>query len=228
MTICGDYFVGSVGLIPKRIRRANPRAIETRFVQYILSLDLTPEPDDDENPTLGAWSVWDLPISVTAQIPDDTGDDLITVAIKDRIYILDWERYRDEWNWEVYGSIYRRLTFAPIPSSQDAVDGPANPDAYRKHYLRRFRTCWFDFDTLPTAGSDSQFRITVNPVNDYSRFKQGVYAANKRNRAHIALSNAIDFEVTIEHEANEQFDPKFFVMEWDTVGNRIRSNSVPS
>lgn len=226
MTICGDYFAGNVGLVPKRIRRANPRAIDTRFVIYVLSLDLTPEPDDDERKELGAWSVWDLCFTVMAQIPDDTGDDLILGAANNRIYVLDWTRFRDEWNWEVFGAIYRRITFAPIPSSSSGPDGQ-DPNAYRKDHLRRFRGITFDVNTIPTD-ADSKFRITVNEPNKYARFRQGVFSTHEKNRAQVALSNAIDFEVTIEHEANEQFDPRFFVMKWDSQHRRIRSNAQTS
>ena len=227
MTICGDYFAGNPGLIPKRIRRANPRSIETRHVTYVLSLDLTPEPDDDDEKTLGAWSLWDLCLTVYAQITDDTGDDLIVGAANNRIYVLDWERFRDEWGWEVYGSIYRRLTFAPIPSSAQGVDEGSGPEAYRKQYLRRFREVFFDFATVPTDAT-SKFRITVNEPHQYDRFKQGVWSTTRRNNAKIALSNAVAFEVTIEHEANEQFDPTFFVMKWDSQPARYRTNSLTS
>lgn len=224
MTICGDFYTGNPSLLPKRPRRANPRSLEGRWVNFVLSLDLTPDPDDDEKFELGAWSLWDLPVNVSAQIDDAEGNDFITVAIADRIYILDWERYQDEWNHEVYGRIYRRLTFAPIPSSSEAVDKFSNDaNAYRLDYIRRFREVMIQLNTLPTA-IDTAYRATVNEVNNYSRFKQGAWTMSQRNRAHIAFSNAISFEVTIEHEANEQFDPVSYLFKWDSVGKRLRTS----
>lgn len=224
MTICTDFYAGNPGLIPRRIRRANPRALANRWVNFVLSFDLTPEPDDNSKYEMGAWSIWDLPVNVSAQIDDATGDDLIVVASANRIFILDWERFRDEWNWEVYGKIYRRLTFGPLPSSAEAVDKFSNDaNAYRLDYVRRFREVMLQLNTLPTA-IDTAYRATVNEINKYDRFRQGQFAMTQRNRAHVAFSNAITFEVTIEHEANEQFDPTSYLFKWDSVGKRLRTS----
>lgn len=208
-------------LLPPRIKRTNPDALSDRWVNYIYSMDLSPEPQDDEfGNALGAWSLWDLPVATTAQIDDDRGDDFITVSIDDRIYVLDWSRYHDEYNWDVQTDIYRLLKIGPLPSSRDDAQ-----EGYEPFTLKRFREIAFKLRDEPTDIPNSKYRITVEEFNNETKLKQGVRETAQRNRGQVALT-APDFCVTIEHVADEQFAPLGWQVMWDDVKRPFRTNNV--
>lgn len=218
--LCGEFYVGNMQLIPPRIKRTNPDALEDRWVNYIYSMDISPEPGDDQlgNP-LGAWSIWDLPVATTAQVDDDRGDDFITVSIDDRIYVLDWDRFYDEYNWDVKTDIYRLYKIGPLPSNAE----DAGKD-YTPHMMKRFREIAFKLTEAPTD-SQSKYRVTVEEFNNESRMRQGVRTTLQKNRGQVSLV-AADFAVTIEHVAHEQFSPVAWEVEWDAIRRPWRTNPV--
>ena len=226
--VCGDYFEGIPGLIPSRPKRTNPDAIENRWANFVYSMDLSPTPEDDElGNAYGAWSLWDLPVSHAAQIDDDRGDDLITVAILNRVYVLDWTRFRDEWGWNAYKPIYRMMRLGPIPASKDDTEGG---DAYRLDHVKRFRELLFNVKDGATALmpatdiSSSKWRITVAEWdNEDATFRRGMREGARRVRFQTAVRGQ-SFVVTLEHAANEQTRIDYWQAQWDILGPRIRTN----
>lgn len=221
---CGEYYSGNIGLLPTRIKEVNPDAIRDRWVNFVYSMDLTPEPDDDElGEPSGAWSIWDIPVNVAAQIDDARGDDLIVVAVADRVYSLDWTRFYDEFNWDVKTGIYRRLRTVSIPSVSSEID-QAEEGSYSVNLLRRFREFVFNLATSPTS-PNTKYRVTVNETNT-TNIRRGSRTTQQRNRMLISLSGA-DFNVLIEHQAYEQFDPVFWYARWDAKRKKMRENVSP-
>lgn len=228
MSICTDIYRPTV-IRPRRTRTAECSAFaeQDRWVNFVYSLNLTPDPaDNDPASGLGAWSCWDLPVTYAMQDVSTRGDDLLFVAIADRVYLLDWTAYRDQWNWEVYGNIYRRLTLGPIPGSRDDQEG----GTFDLDSLKRFRRLAFQL-ALPPADDpvQSQYQVTVEDDGDTAD-SLGTPAVGIRRTQRVgevkAAKLGYGFLVTLEHDANEDFPLIEYVAEWDEMGNRRRPNDV--
>src|SRR6266404_2400851 len=120
---CSEFFNDDIGVIPVRLTRANPDALENRLGNFVAQQSLMPDGSDSATSNTNvAWSLWDIPTSHCAQIDDDNGDDLIVVSIRDRVYILDYTRFQDEWDYNQVAPINRMLRIGPLPSSQPALE----------------------------------------------------------------------------------------------------------
>lgn len=222
---CNDYIEGAVGPVPKRLYRTNPDALENRWGNFVYAMDLSPEPDDDELGNVGgAWSLWDLPVTHAAQIDDDRGDDMIVVAIMDRVYVLDWTRYRDEWDWNAFKQIYRMIRFGPIPHVRGIVDDDSRRDANLElSHIKRFREFYFALKQPPTA-NNTAYRLSVGEWdNEAAATRTTVDTMTERNRANISLQGQA-FVVTLEHVADEPFSPYQWRAEWDDMKRPVRVN----
>lgn len=219
---CSDYIEGVVGLTPRRIYRSNPDALENRWGNFVYCMDLSPEPGDDELGNAGgAWTLWDLPVTHAAQIDDERGNDMIVVAIGDRVYVLDWERFRDEWEWDAYKPIYRMLRFAPIPHSPEAA---GSEGAYDIAKGKTFREFYWGLKEQPTA-QDSSVRVQVAEFeNEANTARSTIVRQAQRNRVNLAVTG-VSFVVTIEHAADEQWSPFQWKATWDIKGRTARLNS---
>jgi len=226
MGICTDVYRPIV-IRPRRVRA--PECVEyaeaNRWVNFVATFNLTPDPADND-PTSGicAWSMWDLPVTFAAQDVSTRGDDLLFVAIADRVYVLDWEAYRDQWNWETYGLIYRQLTIGPIPGSADEQEG----GSFDLSSLKRFRRLGFKLAAPPADDPvQSQFKITVEDEGDASQATPAVgYRRTQQVSEVKAATRAYAFLVTLEHDANEDFPLLEWVAEWEELGNRRPHNEV--
>lgn len=219
---CEDFFEGLPGTIPIRPKRTNPDSIKDRWANFVYSMDLSPEPGDEQLGNVnGAWSLWDLETSFAAQVDDERGDDQIVVAIIDRAYILDWTRYRDEYAWETFAPTYRMMRFGPIPYSPDETE--AGLAAFRMDALKRFREFSFNVKDRPRQ-LYSKYRFHVAEWdNEQQTERIGTRIARLRNRF-LAAVRGQSFVVTVEHAANEQLRLEHWQAKWDVLGKRIQPN----
>lgn len=225
MAVCTDLYRPLV-LRPRRIRAAECSAFsqQNRWVNFVYSLNLTPDPaDNDPASGLGAWSVWDLPVTYAAQDVSTRGDDLLFVAIANRVYLLDWDRYRDEWNWEAYGAIYRKLTLGPLPGSRDEQEG----GKYNLTGLKRFRSFAYQLAEPPADDPvQSQYKIAVTEDGDTTGTAAEGYRRTQRNGEAKVAKRGYSFLVTLEHDANEDFPLIDWVAEWEELGGRRKDDTV--
>lgn len=223
MGVCTSTYY-SYPFVPRRIRSSSCEPFLTsRWVNFVYSINLTPQPSADVSVAgqAGAWSTWDLPVTVSTQDVDDRGDDLMLVAMNDRIYRLDWTLYHDVFGWDTKTPIYRRLVIGPLPSNADATgDQGASYDPFQVKVFRRFT---FEMNDAP-ADPLSKYRISVEEDGRTETRRQGVRTTQKRCDAKIAL-RGLSFLVTIEHQADEDFTPLWWRAEWDVKGPRIRPNT---
>jgi hypothetical protein len=223
---CFDFIESDPGPVPARLQRANPDALKNRWGNFVYAMDLSPEPDDDALGNVGgAWSLWDLPVTHAAQIDDDRGDDMIVVAVDDKVYVLDWTRYRDEWEWNAFKPIYRMLRFGPIPHQSASLEGEgANPvDAYDIAKSKLFREFYFAVKNVPTD-HESAFRLSVGAWDNENITRTTVQTMTQRNRINISIQ-APAFILTLEHAADEQWSPYQWVASWDVLDRQLRLNS---
>jgi len=218
---CTDFYNEPPGTIPARIKRTNPDAILDRWANVVYSMDLSPSPDDDElGNTDGAWSLWDLPVTHAAQYVDERGNDLIVVAIDNRVYKLDWNRYSDEWLHNTFAPIYRMVQIGPIPSSRDA----SPMQGYDPRVLKRLREFQWSLVDAPDTGNDSKWRISVGVFNrEDVTWRVGVRQASQSMRVKPALKGQA-FTVRLEHAANEPINIQSWQAEWDLIGRRIKAS----
>lgn len=218
MSVCTDIYRPTV-IRPRRTRRAECSAFaeQDRWVNFVYSLNLTPDPaDNDPASGLGAWSCWDLPVTFAMQDVSPRGDDLLFVAIANRVYLLDWNAYRDQWNWEVYGAIYRRLTLGPIPGSTDEQQG----GKYDLAGLKRFRRFSYQLAFAPADDpTQSEYAITVAEDGSTAAGAMGVRRTQRNGEVKVA-QRGYSFLVTLEHDANEDFPLIDYVAEWEELGGR--------
>lgn len=222
MGICTSTYY-TYPFIPRRIRSTTCQAFSSlnRWVNFDYSLNLTPAPNDNEVATgSGAWSLSDLPVTVATQDVDDRGDDLLLVAMGDRVFVLDWTLFHDVFAWDTKTPIYRKLVFGPLPSMPDSSDGGAG--AYDPFQVKQFRRFTFELEDVP-ADPGSRYRISVEEDGRPATRRQGVRTTQKRSDARIA-ARGLAFLVTLEHQADEQFAPNWWRAEWDVRGPRIQPN----
>lgn len=214
---CTDFYTEDPPIVPTRIKRTNPDAIRDRWANFVYAMDLSVSPDDDKlGNQLGAWSLWDLPVTHTAQYVDSRGNDFVVVAILDRVYVLDWKVYRDEWRHNSYAPIYRMITVGPIPSAKEEV-----PKGYDLGVLKRFREWQFSLRDAPEAGAQSKWRISVGEYdNEDATYKTTMRAARKRMRLPVAVKGS-SFTVRMEHAANEPIHIGHWLAKWDMLGRPI-------
>lgn len=225
MSICTDAY-RPVIITPRRVRAAECSAFadQNRWIQFVYSLNLTPDPgDNDPASGLGAWSVWDLPVTFATQDVATNGDDQLFVAIANRIYLLDWTAYRDQWNWDAYRPIYRRLTLGPIPGSKDEEE----QGQYRLEGLKRFRTFTFELAKPPADDPvQSQYKISVTEDGNTSDVGAVGYRRTQRSASAKVAHKGYSFLVTVEHDANEDFPMVWWQAEWEELGGRRRVDTV--
>ena len=216
---CTDFFEDDTEIVPVRIKRTNPDAIRDRWANFVYAMDLSPLQDDDKlGNQYGAWSLWDLPVTHSAQYVDDRGNDFIVVAIVDRVYILDWTRYRDEWLHNTYAPIYRMLTIGPIPSSLDDA-----PKGYSLDVLKRFREFQFSLRDGPSTGASSKWRVSVGEYDNESTYKITMRASRKRMRVPVTVKGTA-FTVRLEHAANEPIHIGHWLSKWDMLGRPLQDS----
>ena len=229
MSVCEDIYRPTI-IRPRRIRQPECSAFAelNRWVNFNYSLNLTPDPDDNDPASgLGAWSLSDLPVSIAFQDVSDRGDDLLFVAIANRVYIMDWDRYRDEWNWEVFLPIFRTLTIGPIPGSKDEeLEG-----AYVLANLKRFRRFTFQLaEEPPSDPTQSQYKITVQDdgaeaANPMFPPAEGFRVTQRHGNAQIA-ARGYSFLVTLTHDANEDFPVTWWQADFEELGDRRANDAV--
>lgn len=217
---CEDFYSGVPDTVPGRPKRTNPDAIKDRWTPLVYSMDLSPEQgDEDIGNQYGGWSMWDLPVSHCAQIDDDNGDDLIVVAIVDRLYKLDWTKHRDEWAPNTYAPIYRMVRIGPLPSSpEDAPKGSFTLDT-----VKRFREFEWNNPFPASAQAQSKWRVSVAEWEREFNQKVTIRAGGERMRVPCALRGT-SFVVTLEHAANEPFAITGWKASWDETGRPWRES----
>jgi len=225
MSICTDLYY-PVLLRPRRIRAAECASFQeqNRWVNFCVAFNLTPVAEDNAvGSGIGAWTVWDLPVSIAMQDVSVRGDDLLLVAIADRVYVLDWERYRDEWNWEVFLPIYRKLTIGPIPGSKDEEED----GKYALANLKRFRRFTFELAEDPThTPTQSQYVGSVNEAGaSVSTASVGTRITQRHGNLQIAR-RGYSFLVTLEHDANEDFPLLWWQADFEELGDRRANDAI--
>jgi hypothetical protein len=224
---CNDYIADDYfPIIPTRIDRTNPDAIRNRWANFIYSMDLSPQPGDEEIGNVhGAWSLGDLPVTHATQIDDDRGDDTIVVAIVDRVYFLDWTRFEDEWAWNSFKPIKRLLRIGPLPSNAAAAEAVTKTvtgtDVYALDHLKRFREVQFHNHQPPGVGVQGKWKVQVAEWGNEPRTsRSATYDAGQRMRAKIATKGS-SFIVTLKHSANEPIELEHWQVFWDVLGRRF-------
>lgn len=225
MSVCTDIYYPVV-LQPRRLRRAECSSFEglNRWVNFCVTFDLTPAAEDNAASSgLGAWTVWDLPVSVAFQDVSDRGDDLAFVCIADRMYVLDWNRYRDEMNWETFSPIYRRLTIGPIPGSRDEEED----GKYALAHLKRFTRFTYELTAEPPSDpTSSQYKITVDETGaDGSTAAVGYRQTQRHGNAQIT-KRGYSFLVTLEHDANEDLPILWWQADFEELGDRRANDGI--
>jgi len=227
VSICTDAY-RPVIIRPRRVRAAECSAFadQNRWINFVYSLNLTPDPSDNDPASgLGAWSVWDLPVTFAAQDVAPNGDDQLFVAIANRVYLLDWTAYRDQWNWDAYGPIYRKLTLGPIPGSRDEEE----EGKYSLAGLKRFRTFSFELAKPPADDPvESQYRVGVSEDGDTSGAEAAGYRRTQRNASARVAKKGYSFLVTLEHDANEDLPILWWEADWEELGGRRRVDTIVS
>lgn len=221
---CTDFVESVPAIIPGRPKRANPDAILDRWAQFVACYDLSPlQGDESADEYEVAWVMWDLAITHSAQIDDDRGNDLICVSIMDRIYFLDHNVYRDEYNWNEFVPIYKMMRIGPIPSMQEEVP----KGAWNINSLKRFRGFMFPIKQRATQGQLSRWRVSVAEFNrEGPTQKIGMYQSSQRMKVGMTTQGKA-FVVTLEHAANEPVDMDSWSALWDDIGERVaRSKRV--
>lgn len=224
MSICTDFFY-PVLLQPRRIRRAecSSYANLNRWVNFCLSMNLSGDPsDNDPLSGEGAWTLWDLAVSVAFQDVSDRGDDLLFVCSGNRVSILDWDRYRDETNWDTFDAIYRQLTIGPIPGSKaEEEDG-----TYTLANLKRFRRFTFELATEPANDpTTSEYKISVQETGALTQKAWGRRTTSRHGNAQIA-KRGYSFLVRLEHEANEDFPLLWWQADFEELGDRRANDAI--
>lgn len=217
---CTDYFEDVVDIIQVRIKCTTFTCLENRWANFVYSMDLSPQPGDDTIGTpYGAWSLWDLTVTFATQYVDEAGNDFIVVAIRDRVYVLDWKVYRDEFLHNTFAPIYRMLTIGPIPSTLDDA-----PKGYALDMVKRFREVQWSLADESEAGNESKWRVSVGQFGKPSSYKVSVRRQKKNMRLPIAVKGT-SFMLRLEHTANEPMHMEHVLTKWDILGRPIKNST---
>lgn len=220
---CQDYVTDPPGTVPKRIERTNPDALANRYVNFMLSLDLSPEQKEAIGEGVGAWSLWDIPATHASQIDDDRGEDLITLSVMDRIYWLDWNRNIDEWDWNSYAPIHRLVRIGPLPSNETESQPQGGFDLMA---LKRLVEFSFTLKDGPIGAAGAIWTVTVGEWDREERTQRtGQRATAERMRTQISVKGRA-FVITLEHSANEPIHIDHWSAAWDIVGRRIKESAI--
>lgn len=223
---CVDYIIDGPPIVPSRPKRANPDAIRNRWVNFVASMDLSPEQDNDVGAGILAWSIWDIPASHAAQIDDDNGEDLICVAVQDNVYWLDWRRYKDEWDWGAFGAIEQLVRFGPIPSNADVVDG--GRDGFDVTAVKRLGMFEFNLADGALDVQGAKWWVTAGEwENEAATSRTAIRRTTGRMLTKIA-TKGVGFVVTLEHTAEEPINISHWKASWDSFGGRVRRARVTS
>jgi len=220
---CQDFYKDVPGIIPKRIKRTNPDSIADRYANLVYSMDLSPLPGDEEiGNQMGAWTLWDLPVTHAAQIDDDNGDDLICVAILNRVYYLSRKAYADEWLHNTFAPIYRMVMLGPIPSTED----DSSKGGYDLEEMKRFLEFQFKLQDAPEAGPLSKWRISVGEwENEGATYVVTTREGARDMRARVAVKGR-SFIVRLEHAAEEPIHIGHWQAFWQKLGRRFSESKV--
>jgi len=219
---CQDYITDPVVGVPARPKRANPDAIRNRWVNFVGSLDLSPEQSDQLGAGVMAWSIWDIPASHACQIDDDRGEDLICAAVQKNVYWLDWRAYQDEWDWNAYAPIEQLLRIGPLPSNETS----GGRGGYDPTTVKRMRSFEFGLKDGSTGAAGAKWFITVGEwENEEKTSRTTVRRTTGRMRAMIATKGR-GFIVTLEHTANEPVHITYWHAMWQVLGHRIRQSGI--
>jgi hypothetical protein len=219
---CEDFYEEDVGTIPGRLKCTDPGCLKDRWGNFIYNMDLSPLPGDEAlGNQRGAWSIWDIPTSLSAQIEDQIGNDLITVAVQNRIYALDYTRFRDEWEPNTFAPIYRMIKFGPVPYNLADTEGRGG---YALNVLKRFREIQFSLKNAPTQGPEAVWRISVGETErEQETWRIGVRQTAQLMRALIAVKGR-SFTVRLENASNDPVQINSWFATWDVLGKRLPAN----
>jgi len=224
MSICDDRYE-QTAVVPRRIRvpECSEFAELGRAVNFCGSFNLTPSADDNTATAGVAWTLWDLPVTVSFQDVSTRGDDLLFVAIATRVYRLDWTVYRDQYQWEVFFPIRRLLTIGPIPGSRDEEED----GKFSLPSLKRFRRFTFELaEDPPHDPTQSQYRISVNePAGAAADVARGTRVTQRHGNAQVA-KRGYSFLVQLEHAANEDFPILWWQADFEDLGDRRANDAI--
>jgi len=226
--VCADFVTDPAPPIPKRVTCTHRTCLANRWANFVFSMDLSPDQKDEAGAGVGAWSLWDIPCSNACQIDDDRGEDLICLAVLNRVYWLDWDRYRDEFAWNAFTPINRRIRLGPIPSTQQAVDGQyrSTLKGYDLSKLKRFREFQWSLEDGSTRAPGAFWTVTVGEWNNEDNTSRStVRRTDGRMRAKV-VTKGRTFVVTLEHSANEPVRIEHWEAMWDVLGPRIRESGT--
>jgi hypothetical protein len=217
---CEDFYTDDPGTIPKRAKCTRPKCIADRWANMVYSMDLSPEADDDElGNVYGAWSVWDIPCTHASQIETAEGEDYIVAAVVDRLYTLDFNRFADEWFYNVLAPIQAMWKLGPIPSSSDDTE----TGGYRLDYLKRFREFAFNLRDNPSSAT-SMYRMHIGEYQNEEATDRAGLREGRRAMRFQAATKGQSFTVTVEHAANEPMRVEHWQAMWDVLGPRIKQS----
>ena len=220
---CQDYVSDAPGIVPKRISRTNPDALRNRWVNFILSLDLSPEQKDALGEGVGAWSLWDVPATHCAQIDDDRGEDLIAFSIMDNVFWFDWTRTQDEWTWNAFAPIHHLIRIGPLPSNPTETQPQGGFDLAA---LKRMVEFTFTLKDGDTGAPGAIWTVTVGEWDrEEATSRTGQRATAERMRTQISVKGRA-FIITLEHSANEPVHIDHWHAAWDLVGRRVREAGI--
>lgn len=212
-----------------RPRSGLPAALPGTTFTLAYQLDRTPDPGDDPVATEGGWSVLDLAAAACAQITDEHGRDLIALAVnhlendEHHLVILDWDRYEDEYLWDLKTPIYRRWAIGPVPHIPD-TDNTETTARYELSTVKRFRQFECESALAPTDAT-TQVRITVQEFGVAASARTQTYRTARRLLVQIMV-RGLQFEILVEHAANEAWSPLWWKASWDLLGPRIAQNAI--
>lgn len=215
---CPDFITDPVPTVPTRITCTERTCLANRFAGFCASMDLAPQLKDDVGAGVLAWSLWDPPALHADQIDDDRGEDLICIAIQDRIYWFDYARYKDEWNWNAFAPIHRVLAIGPIPSNQNVT----STDGYDLDQVKRLREFTFSLKEGASGAPGAFWEISAG---EWDREDKTTRTTRRRTTHRMRTRFATKgkaFIITLRHQANEPITINDWYAEWDVLGKRIK------
>lgn len=216
---CQDFVTDPPPIIPKRPTCTERTCIFNRHVMFVASMDLSTDNVAEVGESILAWTLWDIPATTASQIDDDRGEDLICLAVGNRIYWLDYQRYKDEWDWNAYSPIHQLIQIGPIPSNVEETA----PYGYDLNKVKRFREFRFSLADGDVGAPAPYWDISVAEFNREAQTTRSTRKlTTQRMRARISTKGSEGFVVTLQHSAAEPVSINNWSAEWDVLGKRIR------